>query len=74
MDTNNQCGSEDYIYYSGLGVFLKNAKWVYHNEDVKQKFLLFDMLFSHIWAWLALITFFQYIIVTIGTQTFRCQA
>ncbi|WP_337089684.1 glycosyltransferase family 2 protein [Leuconostoc pseudomesenteroides] len=54
----------------GLEVFLKNAKLVYHNEDVKQKFLLFDMLFSHIWAWLALITFFQYIIVTIGTQTF----
>lgn len=54
----------------GLEVFLKNIKWAVKQGSTYQKMLLLDMFLSHIWAWLAVITLCQYILLTVTTKTF----
>jgi Glycosyltransferases, probably involved in cell wall biogenesis len=54
----------------GLEVFLKNIKWVVKQGSTYQRMLLLDMFLSHIWAWLAVITLCQYVLLTVTTKTF----
>lgn len=54
----------------GLEVLVKNMGWVYRKTGrSSHKFLLLDMVFSHIWAWFAVITMVQFIVMTWVTST-----
>ncbi|WP_461216958.1 glycosyltransferase family 2 protein [Lactococcus cremoris] len=55
----------------GVEVLISNFSWVFKRGDFKHRFLLFEMICSHIWSWFFLIESYQYFLQMLLNQEFK---
>ena len=55
----------------GVEVLISNLSWVFKRGEFKHRFLLIEMICSHIWSWFFLIESYQYFLQMLLNQEFK---